>query len=136
MKWRRALVVLVAASWLITVPLMWRAFSTLPSAERLERSHMVQIPTLQTLLLQVGISFLEMAVVVAVLWPGYARAWLLRLWFAALGTTFYFLLTPPLGLTTLQWVHRRWLAALSAGLLITALTASMLALGQRLRRAR
>src|SRR5512147_1372909 len=96
--WRLGLWLGLAFSWLLSLPFGWHAFTTVPAAERLSRSHLVAIPTLHTFLLQVGGSALELVVVLAWLWPGRARWWLARQWLAALGLLLYFLATPPLGL--------------------------------------
>lgn len=133
-RWRFALAAALLLSWILLLPLLWQAFATVPSAERLQQSHMVRIPTLQTLWLQIGLSALELSVLLAVLWPLASRRYLARLWAAALGSTAYFLFTAPLSLTTLEWVHRRWLAAVALGLLLSALLASAGALLRRSRR--
>lgn len=131
MKWRTALAGALLLSWIALLPLLWRAFATLPSAERLQQSHMVQIPTLQTFGLQVASSAAEVAVLLLLVWPFALRRYLLRLWAAALGTIVYFIATVPLSLTTLQWVHRRWLAAVALVLLAAAVVASIRALVRR-----
>lgn len=117
--------------WLIMLPLLWRAFTTVPSAERLRESRMVQIPTLETVIQQVGLSAVELGVALLLAWPG--RRALSRLWVAAIGAWAWFLATTPLGLSTVQWVHRRWLAATALLLLAAALGASTLRLVRRTR---
>jgi len=111
---------LLAASWLVLLPLLWSAFATLPSAERLAESHMAEIPTLATLGWTVLRSALEAGAVLMLLWPWWERGFLLRLWAAALGALSWFLATTPLSVTRLWWVHRRWLAVLMLGLLMAA----------------
>lgn len=112
--------VLVATSWLTLLPLLWSAFATLPSAERLEQSHMAEIPTLATLGWTVLRSGLEAGAVLILLWPWWRRRFLLRLWLAAVAALVWFLATIPLSLTRMSWIHRRWLAALGLGLLVAA----------------
>jgi hypothetical protein len=124
-RWRLALWLALVASWLVTLPYSWRAFATVPSAERLARSRLVEIPTLQTLFSQLGTSALELGVLLALLWPWSARRWLLRLWTATLGLLLWFLATPPLGLSNLSWVRRRWLAAVALLLFVSATMATI-----------
>lgn len=128
---RHALPALLLLSWAVAVFMMWRGLTTVPSAERLAESHMVRIPTLNTFLLQVGIGVAELGVLIALTWPG--RAALSRLWAAALGTWAWFFATTPLGINTVQWAHRRWLAAVALWLLLTALILTSRALLRRLR---
>ncbi|MEQ9569298.1 MAG: hypothetical protein RLN75_03840, partial [Longimicrobiales bacterium] len=51
---RIALWILLLLSWVMLVPMLWTAFSTVPSMERLARSRMVEIPTLRTVGLLIG----------------------------------------------------------------------------------
>lgn len=117
--------------WLIMLPLLWRAFTTVPSAERLRESRMVRIPTLDTVIQQAGLSAIELGVALLLTWPG--RFALTRLWIAAIGAWAWFLATAPLGLSTVQWVHRRWLAATALVLLACAIGAVILRLVRRTR---
>ena len=111
---------MLVASWLVLLPLLWNAFSTLPTAERLEQSHMARIPTLQALGLIVARSAAELAAVLALTWPA-ARLFASRLALAALGLAVWFLYSMPLGLSRMEWLHRRWLALLVVLLLAGAL---------------
>ena len=71
--------------------------------------------------------------VLALLWPWRARRFLLRLWLAAAGALTWFLVSTPLTLHRMAWVHRRWLAGVAAGLLVAAVLASVAVLARRLR---
>jgi hypothetical protein len=103
-------------SWLVMLLYAWSAFSTVPSAERLEQSRMTQIPTLFTFGTLALRSVVELLAVLALVWPA-ARLYLTRVLFAAFALAAYFLATAPLTVTLMEWVHRRWLAAVGAGLL-------------------
>ena len=112
-------------SWLVLVPMLWTAFSTVPSAERLAQSRMVRIPTLQTVGLLVLRTAAEAGVLLALLAPWRPRFYLSRLWIAAFGVVAWFIGTTPLGLTRMSWIHRRWLAAVGVALLLWAAIATM-----------
>lgn len=127
-NWRIGLSLALFASWLFLLPALWKAFSTVPSPERLKESHMIRIPTLETVGIQAAVSGIELAVLIALLWPWWHRWWVARIWTAALGTTLWFLLTPPLGLTAVHLMHRRWLAAVAFTLLLGAMVATLNAL--------
>lgn len=110
-RWSRrrvALTLLLVLGWLILLPLLWKAFSTLPTPERLEQSRMARIPTLQSLRFVVGRSALELIAVVAMTWP-HARWYAARLAFTALGLAAWFLYSTPLSVSRMEWLHRRWL---------------------------
>jgi hypothetical protein len=111
----------------------WSAFATFPSTERLERSHMAAIPTLATVAWLVVRSALELAVLLALLWPWSRRYYALRTATAALLLPVYFLMTAPLTLTLVEWVHRRWLAAVELALIAVLIGAAVGALAARLR---
>jgi hypothetical protein len=116
--WRLALWCLLIVGWLVMLPQLWAAFATVPSAERLEQARLVPIPTLQTVALLVARSASEMAVVLGLLWPWRARHYLVRILGAAALLAAWFVLTTPLSLSAVAWVHRRWLAAMTGGLLL------------------
>lgn len=107
-------------SWLVMLPVVWAAFSTLPSPERLARSRMIEIPTLGSVALIVLVSAIELAAVLALLFPGLTRRFLARLWIAAVGVWIWFFASTPLDLAKVEWVHRRWLALVGAALLLGA----------------
>lgn len=107
-------------SWLVMLPLVWAAFSTLPSSERLARPRMVEIPTLRSVTFMVLGSAVELAVVLTLLFPGRPRRYLSRLWVAAVGIWIWFFASAPLDLAKVEWVHRRWLALVGAALLLAA----------------
>jgi hypothetical protein len=135
MQWRLVLWTLFILGWLAMLLHLWSAFATFPSAERLEQSRLVAIPTLRTVALLAGRSMLELAAVLALLWPWRARAYLARILVAAVLLATWFVLTTPLSLSAATWVHRRWLAAMVVALLAAA-AVSLAASGARLLRAR
>lgn len=107
-------------SWVVLLPALWTAFSTVPSAERLAQSRMVEIPTLRTVGLLVGRATLEIGVLLALLFPWRRRLYLTRLWLGAIAVGVWFIATTPLGITRMSWIHRRWLALVGVGLLAAA----------------
>lgn len=115
---RYTLSILLTLSWGVAVYLMWRGLTTIPSAERLAESRLVPIPTPASFAREFALT-----------WPG--RRFLLRLWVAALAAWGWFFATAPLGINTVQWAHRRWLAAVALWLLVTAVIAAARALARR-----
>lgn len=105
--------------------LAWDAFTTVPSAERLAESRMAAIPTLTTMLWMAARSAMEVAVLMVLLWPWNARRYATRAFICALVLPAYFLFTTPLSLTSVHWVHRRWLAGLEVLLLVVWATAAL-----------
>lgn len=128
---RYTLPILLTLSWGVAVYLMWRGLTTIPSAERLAESRMVQIPTPASFAWELTLSVIELAAAVALTWPG--RHFLARIWVAAIVAWSWFFATAPLGINTVQWAHRRWLAAVALWLLLTAVTATVRALVRRAR---
>lgn len=128
---RFALTILLALGWIALVPMLWSAFSTLPSAERLEQSRMARIPTLGAFLFVLGKSAVELLAVLALTWPR-VRGYATRLAVAALGLVAWFFFSTPLSLTRMEWLHRRWLVAM----VLLLLAALVLELGLRLVRRR
>lgn len=123
-------------TWLVAVAYMWDALTSIPSAERLEESRMVTIPTPRTFFTAAVFSGMELAVVLAALWPWRPAYYGTRLAVTALAVVTWFVMTTPAGVSRMDWVHRRWLAFLvvaAAGALIVLLSYR---LGRRLSRAR
>jgi hypothetical protein len=118
-RWRLGLWLGLIVGWLVMLLYLWAGFATFPSAERLEHSRMMAIPTLRTVALLGVRSVFELAVVLVVLWPGWSRLWAARLLTASLLLAAWFLVTTPLTLSTIDWVHRRWIAANAAVLLLS-----------------
>lgn len=112
-RWRLALWALLILAWLVTLLYMWSAFATFPSAERLEQSRPVPIPTLGTAALLVLRSAAELGALLALLWPWWRRWYPGRALLAAAAAGGWFLFTTPLSLSAMSWVHRRWLAAMA-----------------------
>ncbi|HSJ25843.1 MAG TPA: hypothetical protein VK929_14295 [Longimicrobiales bacterium] len=121
--WRTLAWSALILGWLAMLLQLWSAFATFPSAERLEQSRLVAIPTLQSLALLVGRSIVELGVVLALTWPWQARLWITRVCAAAIAVAAWFVATTPLSVSATSWVHRRWLAAMVAGLLLVAAVA-------------
>ncbi len=107
----------IALSWVALLPLLLSAVTSVPSAARLERSHAVPIPTFETLARVVLVSALEVGLVLGLLWPKRSRGYTARVLLAAALLAVWFVLSTPLALTRLEWVHRRWLALLAFTLL-------------------
>jgi hypothetical protein len=116
MYWRLGLWCALIVGWLVLLLQVWSAFATVPSPERLEQARLVPIPTLQTVALLAGRSTLELGAVLGLLWPWRARAYLIRICTAAALLAVWFVVTTPLSLSAVAWVHRRWLAAMAGGL--------------------
>ncbi len=108
---RVALWICLIVGWGVMVVYMWDAVTTLPDADRLAESRLVAIPGARTFITSVIFSGLELAVVLAALWPGWSGWWASRLSITALGLVTWFIMTTPMReLSRLDWVHRRWLA--------------------------
>jgi hypothetical protein len=88
---------------------MWQALWTLPSPELLQRERLVDIPTVATFWSMVLASGAELAVLILLLWPRWERGYPYRLLAASLGTFLWIVATAPVGITSLQRVHRQWL---------------------------
>lgn len=121
------------ASWLVLLPMLWTAFSTVPSVERLAQPRMVRIPTLESLGWLVGQSAVELGVLLALLVPWRPRFYLARLWLGAVSVWAWFIGTTPLGLSQMTWHHRRWLAAVGALLVLASTIATLGRAAGRLR---
>jgi hypothetical protein len=115
---RTLLILALLLSWVALLLLMRSEFWTVPPPEVLERQRMVRPPTMQDLRALALQSAAETLTLTALLWPG--RAYTLRLGLAAGGLVPYFILTAPLALTSVEQVHRRWLAALTLVLVAAA----------------
>jgi hypothetical protein len=134
--WRLALWAALILGWLVMLLHLWSAFATFPTAERLEQARMVRIPTLRSIALLAGRSALELAAVLALLWPWRPGRYTLRLCVAGTLLAGWFLATTPLTLSAAGWVHRRWLAATTAGLILACSATAVVGLADRVRRHR
>lgn len=103
----------LAVSWVILLPFLWSAVTTLPSPERLDQSRTVAIPTLGSFLRVMAVSAAELVAALLIIWPAWRRAYTLRLFGAAALLGVWFVFSAPMSLTRLEWVHRRWLALLA-----------------------
>ena len=108
---------LLALSWVVAVALMWDAMTTVPSAERLEESKLVVIPTPRTFFTAAIFSAMELAIVLAALWPWRSELYATRLAGTSLALVTWFIMTTPMDLSRMDWVHRRWLAFMTAATL-------------------
>lgn len=102
---------LLAVLWVIAVFYMWEALTTVPSADRLEDSKLVAIPTPRTFFAAATFSAMELALVLVALWPWRGEYYASRLSVTALVAIAWFITTTPMDLSRMDWVHRRWLAA-------------------------
>lgn len=116
---RRGLPLIIAASWIVLVILMWRAYHTLPTAEELADARRVRPPLPMDLYTHIGMSFGEMLVMVLLAWPR-ERYFLLRVILAAIALIIWFFATVTMDLNTMEWLHRRWIAFVVLLLLLTA----------------
>ncbi len=137
-RWRLLLLAALVVSWLVSVPYMWKSVTTVPSAARLQamQSRIMHVPSPTTFLKTTGQSFVELAVVLALLWPWWCRFWLARLVLAFLGLAVWAVITMPLELTELEWVHHRWLVGADLLLLIGIVTTIVARLLRAVRSAR
>lgn len=124
--WRWALLGGVLASWPIMVWRMWSAFWTVPSAELLERQRLVELPTMSTFWMEVGVGAVELALVSLLLWPRWRKHYRLRLLAVVAGTAVWFFVTTPLAISSIERVHRQWLALVHVATLL-ALVLALLA---------
>lgn len=129
---RVLLIMLLVVSWVVMLALMWRQFWTPPPPELLEQGRMVRPPTLAALGMVVVWSALELAVLTTLLWPG--RYYRPRLAMTAVLLVPYFIFTTPLGINSVEQVHRRWLALIAALLLAGVAVSAVMALVRALRR--
>lgn len=110
-RWGRlGLCGLIVALWAVAVFFMWDALTTIPSAERLEDSRLVAIPTPRTFFAAAAFSAMELAVILVALWPGRPEYYASRLGVTTLVMITWFVTTTPMELSRMDWVHRRWLA--------------------------
>lgn len=108
---RQLLFLLVLISWPVTAFLMWQQLWTLPDPEILRLPRMVRPPTMQAFTREAIIAAGEVLVIATLVWPR-RRFYATRLLVAAAALPIWFLITVPRGLTTVDQVHRRVVAAL------------------------
>ena len=133
LHWRLAVWAALVLGWLVMLLHLWSAFATFPTAERLEQARMVRIPTLRSIALLAGRSAIEVGALLALLWPWRPRRYTLRLCVAGTLMAGWFLATTPLTLSAAGWVHRRWLAATAAGLVLACVVTAVARLALRVR---
>lgn len=130
--YRHALVIGIAASWVVLVVLMWAAFRRLPSAEELADARHVRPPLPADFIINVAESGGVTALLIAILWPRTAWRYILRTCIALVVLATWFLMSVPLDLNNMEWLHRRWLALMIVLLLFTLLTYPLLARRRRI----
>jgi hypothetical protein len=123
---RMALAGAIALSWLVLVVMMWRAYHTLPSAEALADARAVRPPLPADFLFHGAQSFAVAVLLIAGLWPRAARRYILRVTTGLCALVAWFLITVPLDLNTMEWLHRRWLALIILLLLLTLMVYPLL----------
>ena len=123
---------MLVVSYVVTVAYMWEALTTIPSAERLEESRLVGIPTPRTFFAAAVFSAMELGVVLAALWPWRPAYYGTRLGLTALALITWFLMTIPTGVNRMDWVHRRWLAFLAVAVLAAVVVRLLYRLARRL----
>lgn len=130
---RRGFWLLLVVSWVVAVVYMWEAMSTIPSAERLQQTRLVEIPGPRRFFSAAAFSLMELAVVLAALWPWRAAYYGTRLAITTLAVLTWFVMTTPMGLSRMDWVHRRWLAWLvvAQAIALVALAGHRLVRSQR-----
>jgi hypothetical protein len=131
---RQLLFLLVLISWPVTAFLMWQQLWMLPDAEILRLPRMVRPPTMQAFTRETVIAAGEVLVIAALVWPR-RRLYATRLLVAAAALPVWFLVTVPRGLTTVDQVHRRAVAALILLLWISLVTLIVWRIARRLGRA-
>lgn len=103
--------VALVAVWIVAAWYMFDAAATVPSADRLAQDRMVEIPTPSGYIAAVIMSGLELALVLAILWPWRPELYASRLAFAALALITWFIMTTQIDVSRMDWIHRRWLAS-------------------------
>jgi hypothetical protein len=129
---RIALWAVLAVSWVVAVAYMWDAMTMVPSAERLEESKVVGIPTPRTFFTSAIFSGMELAVVLAALWPWRPEFYATRLGITGLGLVTWFIMTTPMDLSRMDWVHRRWLAFMVLAIVVALVALAIQKVGRRL----
>jgi hypothetical protein len=109
-RFRTVFWLLLLGSWVLAVVYMWEAMSTIPSAERLEQTRLVEIPGPRRFFSAATFSLMELTVVLAALWPWRPAYYGTRLAITSLAVLTWFIMTTPMDLSRMDWVHRRWLA--------------------------
>ena len=135
---RIGLAAAIAVSWLVAVPVMWHAVTTVPSAQRLQAmsSRIMHVPSPTTFLRTSGQSLVELLVLLLLLWPFWRRLWLTRLLVAFLALGTWAVLTMPLELTELEQVHHQWLVGCDVALLLAMVVTLLARIVGAVRRAR
>lgn len=126
---RFALLALLVVGWVLAVSLMWGTLDTAPSDPRLAGSPL-GAPTMRTFYAAALFSALELALILAILWPGRTEYYALRLGICVLALATWLVTTPRGDASGLDRVHRQWLIAMIA-LLAAALLGTLLYRGAR-----
>jgi hypothetical protein len=117
LRFRVAVAGVLVVAWAVSVYYMWDALTTVPSAERLQQTRMVAIPTPRSFFMVTAFSAMELAVVLAVVWPWLPSFYASRLAAGVLGLVTWFITTIPMEVSDMDRVHRRWLVFTALALL-------------------
>lgn len=128
---RTLLIIGLVLSWIVMLILMRSEFWTLPAPEAVQRERMVRPPTMDSLLTRAGRSAVELLLLTLLLLPG--RAYAVRLALTTVGLILYYVLTTPMAITSVEQVHRRWLAAVAVVLLVATILTLSRAVARALR---
>ncbi|MBW3552053.1 MAG: hypothetical protein KY466_01015 [Gemmatimonadetes bacterium] len=115
---------LLIAGWAVAVWLMWVGMGSGPSDPRLETSPIAS-PTMRTFYAAALFSGLELAVILAILWPPRPEYYATRLAVSVTALATWFVLSTRIDATGMDRVHRQWLIAMIA-MLAVALAATLL----------
>lgn len=108
---RFGLVALLVVGWALAVWLMWGALDTGASDPRLEAAPLAT-PTMRTFYAAALFSALELALIVAILWPGRAEYYAGRLGVCVLALATWLVITPGSDAIGMDRVHRQWLTTM------------------------
>ena len=132
-KWKTVYLAVLIASWIVLLALMWKAFTTMPSAQELADAKHVPPPLPRDAIRLAVTSLVELLVVIAMLWPR-RTLYATRALTAAVLIAMWFFATTPLSLNRMQLVHRQWLVLIVLGSIAAAIAQGGPYLLQRARR--
>lgn len=108
---RFGLVALLVVGWAVAVWLMWGALDTGAPDPRLDGSPLAT-PTMRTFYAAALFSALELALILAILWPGRAEYYAARLGTCVLALATWLVMTPRSDAIGMDRVHRQWLSTM------------------------
>lgn len=130
---RFGLVTLLVVGWAVAVWLMWGALETGSPDSRLEGSPLAT-PTMRTFYAAALFSALELALILAILWPGHAEYYTARVGVCVLALATWLVMTPGSDASGMDRVHRQWLIAMIALLTVALLGTLLYRAALRMRR--